>query len=110
MSGTKLGGQKAAATNRIKHGKDFYARIGRKGGKNGHNGGFAAETIGRDGLTGPERAKKAGAKGGKISRRGISKRHGGNIHELRLTDEQIARIKQELEDAEDAKFRKVITK
>lgn len=32
-------------------------------------GGFAAETVGKDGLTGPERAKLAGAKGGRISRR-----------------------------------------
>lgn len=70
MPGTKIGGAKAAATNKKRHGKDFYARIGRKGGKNGHNGGFAAETVGRDGLTGPERAKAAGHKGGTISRRG----------------------------------------
>lgn len=99
MAGTKTGGQKAAATNKKKYGPDFYARIGFKGGSNGHNGGFAAETVGRDGLTGPERAKKAGAKGGAISKRGPSKKHGGNVHKLSLTDEQIARIKQELAEA-----------
>lgn len=70
MAGTTEGGRKAAATNIKRHGKNFYSNIGRKGGKNGHNGGFAAEKIGRDGLTGPERAKKAGHKGGTISRRG----------------------------------------
>ena len=32
MSGTKTGGQKAAATNKKKYGPDFYARIGFKGG------------------------------------------------------------------------------
>lgn len=32
MAGTKLGGQKAAATNKSKYGKSFYARIGKKGG------------------------------------------------------------------------------
>lgn len=33
MAGTRAGGLKAAKTNRIKNGPDFYARIaGRKGG------------------------------------------------------------------------------
>lgn len=60
MAGTKLGGQRAAATNKQKHGEDFYKRIGAIGGKNGSTGGFAAN---------PELARIAGAKGGKISRR-----------------------------------------
>ena len=60
MSGTIAGGKRAAATNKAKHGEDFYRNIGRKGGKNGHTGGFAAN---------PELARIAGAKGGKISRR-----------------------------------------
>ena len=63
MSGTKAGGLKAAATNKKLYGDGFYARIGKKGGTNGHTGGFAAN---------PELARKAGAKGGKISRRGRS--------------------------------------
>ena len=42
MSGTKAGGLKAAQTNRAKYGKEFYSTIGRKGGQNGHTGGFAA--------------------------------------------------------------------
>jgi uncharacterized protein len=60
MAGTKVGGMKAAATNKAKHGSDFYAKIGAKGGKNGHTGGFAAN---------PALARKAGAIGGRISRR-----------------------------------------
>lgn len=60
MAGTKIGGMKAAATNKAKHGSDFYAKIGAKGGKNGHTGGFAAN---------PELARVAGARGGRISRR-----------------------------------------
>ena len=60
MAGTKAGGQKAAATNKTKHGSDFYAKIGAKGGRNGRTGGFAAN---------PELARIAGAKGGRISRR-----------------------------------------
>lgn len=73
MAGTIEGGRKAAATNKKKYGKEFYSNIGRKGGKNGHTGGFAHEGVGKDGLTGPERAKLAGQKGGVISRRGPSK-------------------------------------
>ena len=64
MAGTKAGGQKAAQTNKEKYGDDFYKRIGRKGGQNGHTGGFAAN---------PELARIAGAKGGAISRRGPAK-------------------------------------
>lgn len=36
MSGTKAGAIKAAATNKLRHGDGFYARIGAKGGRNGH--------------------------------------------------------------------------
>ena len=60
MAGTKAGGMKAAATNKTRHGKDFYAKIGAKGGKIGTTGGFAANR---------ELARLAGAKGGRISRR-----------------------------------------
>ncbi len=60
MSGTKAGGQLAAKTNKNKYGADFYAKIGSKGGKLGHTGGFFANR---------ELAKLAGAKGGRISRR-----------------------------------------
>lgn len=69
MSGTVEGGRKARDTNRERYGDDFYHNIGGRGGRNGHTGGFASEVIGADGLTGRERAKIAGAKGGKISRR-----------------------------------------
>jgi general stress protein YciG len=60
MAGTKIGGMKAAATNKAKHGSDFYAKIGKKGGENGRTGGFAAN---------PELARIAGRKGGQVSRR-----------------------------------------
>ena len=61
MAGSKAGGLKAAKTNKERYGEDRYARIGRKGGQNGHTGGFASN---------PELAKIAGAKGGRISKRG----------------------------------------
>lgn len=73
MSGTKAGGKKAAATNKLRHGDDFYSRIGRDGGKAGHTGGFNSDVVGKDGLTGRERARIAGRKGGSISRRGPAK-------------------------------------
>ena len=69
MAGTKAGGQKAAQTNKTKYGAAFYASIGAKGGKKGKTGGFASDKKGDDGLTGRERARLAGAKGGRISRR-----------------------------------------
>lgn len=65
MSGTKAGGLKAAKTNKLTHGKDFYKRIGKIGGsKKGILKGFALNR---------ELASKAGAKGGRISRRGKAK-------------------------------------
>jgi general stress protein YciG len=60
MAGTKAGGRKAADTNKNRYGRDFYAKIGARGGKNGHTGGFYANR---------ELAREAGAKGGRISRR-----------------------------------------
>lgn len=66
MSGTKAGGIKAAQTNKAKYGREFYSRIGQKGGKLGHTGGFAAN---------PTLAKLAGAKGGRLSKRGPAKKN-----------------------------------
>lgn len=63
MAGNKAGGLKARNTNIKLHGKDFYKRIGAKGGHNGHTGGFAAN---------PELARIAGRKGGLTSKRGSS--------------------------------------
>ncbi len=60
MSGNRKGGKKAAITNRIKYGEDFYGKIGAVGGKNGTTGGFFANR---------ELARIAGAKGGRLSRR-----------------------------------------
>ena len=70
MAGTKAGGAKTAKTNMRKYGPNFYARIGARGGLVSSTCGFASEKKGEDGLTGTERARIAGAKGGKISRRG----------------------------------------
>lgn len=73
MSGTKAGGLKAAKTIMKRYGEDFYGEIGRRGGSNGHSGGFASNKVGADGLTGRERSRIAGRKGGLISRRGPAK-------------------------------------
>lgn len=69
MAGTKIGGKRAAITNKKKYGEDFYRDIGAKGGKRGKTGGFASNLKGADGLTGRERARLAGTKGGQISKR-----------------------------------------
>lgn len=68
MSGTVAGGRKAAATNKVRHGENFYKKIGAKGGRSGfgpdYKGGFGGDR---------ELARRAGAKGGRISRRGPAK-------------------------------------
>lgn len=63
MSGTRLGGKRAAATNRARHGKEYYQRIGHLGGlaSTGSKKGFAANI---------ELAKEAGRVGGLRSKRG----------------------------------------
>lgn len=62
MAGSKLGGLRAAKTNRERHGDDFYQNIGAKGGK--------AETRTPKGFAADrDRASQAGRKGGLISRR-----------------------------------------
>lgn len=65
MPGTVEGGRKAAKTN-LRNDPNFYRRIGKLGGKNGHTGGFASMPI--------EKVKEAGRKGGRISRRGPAKK------------------------------------
>jgi general stress protein YciG len=60
MAGTKLGGLRAANTTKAIYGENFYAEIGRVGGKIGRTGGFYANR---------ELASRAGRVGGRISRR-----------------------------------------
>lgn len=79
MAGTRAGGLKAAATVRTKFGDNYYAEIGRKGGQNGHTGGFYADRA---------LARAAGAKGGRISRRGPAR----NTKKIVRDGEEITRI------------------
>lgn len=59
MAGTLEGGRKAAETIKKKYGPGFYAELGRKGGKKGRTGGFYDREL----------AKRAGQKGGRVSRK-----------------------------------------
>lgn len=61
MSGTIDGGKQAARTNKRRHGRNFYREIGRKGGLKSRGGGFQK---------GSEATRLAGAKGGRIGKRG----------------------------------------
>lgn len=61
MAGTHIGGKRAARTNKQRHGKDFYKKIAAKGGRKSRGGGFAYDK---------EKARTAGAIGGRISKRG----------------------------------------
>lgn len=80
MAGNKQGGLKARNTNLKKYGPNFYKEIGAKGGRSGHTGGFAADR---------ERARIAGAKGGRISRRGPAK------HKTTLAERRRAEARRE---------------
>lgn len=68
MAGSRIGGLKAAATNKARHGENFYKEVGRKGGLNGHTGGFFGNS---------EFARICGKKGGRASsRKGIKNGEG----------------------------------
>ena len=77
MVGNRIGGRKAAKTNKERYGEDFFRNLGRLGGTKGrgagYTGGFASPTIGADGMTGAERARVCGAIGGRKSRRNREK-------------------------------------
>lgn len=70
MGGTKIGGLKAADVIKRKYGKDFYALIAAKGGKNGKTGGFYYSKA-----NGLDTHIEAGRKGGLISKRGKAKKN-----------------------------------
>lgn len=65
MAGTKEGSKRAAITNKLRYGANFYEVIGRKGGAISRGGGFSKMT--------PEQRSEAGRKGGKAGR-GYSRR------------------------------------
>ena len=69
VSGTKAGGLKARERNLAKD-PDFYKKIGAIGGRLGTTGGFAADR---------KLARIAGAKGGRISKRGKKEVKDGEI-------------------------------
>ena len=87
MTGTKAGGAKAAKTNKLRHGENFYSRIGAKGGKvSTPTGGFGSDKKGPDGLTGRQRAKLAGAIGGSRSTRAGVKNGEGKTPRRKKTE------------------------
>lgn len=62
MAGTTAGGRMAAKKN-LARDPDFYKRIGAMGGRKGRTGGFGNGEAGR------ELARRAGAIGGRVSKR-----------------------------------------
>lgn len=105
MPGNKIGGKKAAKKNIELYGKNFYATIGSIGGHNGkgpnYTGGFASKKVGPDGMTGSQRAKIAGAKGGKTSTRAGVKNGAGKTSNKDI--EELEEILEE-EDGRDTSF------
>lgn len=58
---TKAGAAKGAKTNKLKHGDDFFAKIGAKGGAKKVPKGFALMPL--------EKRRQAGQKGGRNGKR-----------------------------------------
>lgn len=71
MSTTKKSARRTRDTIVRKYGRGFYQKIGQQGGEESVNGGFASRKRGKDGLKGRQRAKVAGAKGGRANRRRV---------------------------------------
>ncbi len=74
MAGTITGAKQYKKTMIAKHGSreawvSWMKTIASKGGHNSNTGGYASDKIGKDGLTGKQRASINGAIGGKKSRR-----------------------------------------
>ena len=70
MAGTKEGAKKGKET-RLARDPNYYSNAGKKNaGIAKPSRGFGSKKAGKDGLTGAERAKLAGAKGGRKSKRG----------------------------------------
>lgn len=64
MSGTPEGARKRIEKLKELHGPDYFKVQTSHAGKHTKRGGFASEKVGKDGLTGRQRAKIAGRKGG----------------------------------------------
>lgn len=75
------------------------SEMGRIGGKRSRNGGFASDVVGADGLSGRERARLAGAKGGRVSRRTGIRNGEGQTHTKEI--DNIERTLEALKDSQD---------
>lgn len=82
MSGTVIGGMKAAEAN-LARDPQFYCKIGAIGGRNGHTGGFYANR---------DLARVAGTIGGSISRRGKDKLSEKRRREIRRAYEELLEV------------------
>lgn len=69
MAGSIIGGRKARDTNIKRHGADYYVKLGALGGAKGHYGGFNCICVCDAFIYEHVRARCAGTKGGRISRR-----------------------------------------
>jgi hypothetical protein len=79
VSGSKAGGIKMKATLLKRLGseeavREFRRGIGQIGGSKSRNGGFGSQVVGKDGLTGRERAIVVGAKGGLVKSANYNRR------------------------------------
>lgn len=100
MSGNRIGGKKAANTNKERYGQDFYKVQGAKGGSKSSDGGFGSSLVDANGLTGKERASIYGARGGRKSRRGPAKLK----EEVQPSDAVLRSINLDLEEQKQSRL------
>lgn len=85
MAGTIEGARKAKARIIARYGEDYFKKIGHKGGSISRGGGFAADH---------ELAARAGRIGGRISRRGPSKKTTGKCRTIKS---EVAPVSRKIE-------------
>lgn len=70
--------------------QQFMRGIAARGGSRSGTGGFADPKVGADGLTGKERARTAGALGGRVSKRKAKCKHGNrNLESIYVIAETV---------------------
>lgn len=83
--GTVEGGKKAAATNKMRYGVEFYRTIGKMGGVKSRGGGFAYDR---------DIAREAGRLGGLTSKRRFTAQQKAKLSEQRARLWQVQKEKQ----------------
>nr|HET6905102.1 hypothetical protein [Ktedonobacteraceae bacterium] len=92
MAGTMIGGQHTCDTNYERYGRDYYHKLGARGGTRSRTGGFWYK---KHVLGDIESIRNAGRLGGRISRRGPNKLAEKRRREIRKAYEELLGIHEQ---------------